>query len=83
VLLWLDMGAWPQDSRPAALEGLRVPIYFRHARADGLVPWAGAESLYAGYAGPRWHFWAAGAAHANIRSRCRAGYLRRLSRPLE
>jgi hypothetical protein len=53
------------------------------ARADDLVPWAAAQALYAGYAGPKWHFWAEGAAHANIRNRCRAEYLRRLSGSLE
>jgi alpha-beta hydrolase superfamily lysophospholipase len=84
ALLWLDTGAWLQESRPAAaLAGLRVPIYFCHAQADDLVPWAGAESMYEGYAGPKWHFWAEGATHANIRQRCRAEYLRRLSAFLE
>jgi alpha-beta hydrolase superfamily lysophospholipase len=80
AMMWLDTGAWLQDRQPAAaLEGLHVPIYFCHARADDLVPWAGAESMYEGYAGPKWHFWAEGATHANIRQRCRAEYLRRLS----
>jgi alpha-beta hydrolase superfamily lysophospholipase len=84
ALLWLDTGTWLQDRRPAAaLAGLHVPIYFCHARADDLVPWAGAESMYEGYAGPKWHFWAEGATHANIRNRCRAEYLRRLSDFLE
>jgi hypothetical protein len=41
-----------------------VPIYLCHARADGLVPWAGAEALYVDYGGPKWHFWSEGAAHA-------------------
>jgi hypothetical protein len=82
ALLWLDTGAWLQESRPAAaLAGLRVPIYFCHARADDLVP--GAESMYAGYGGPKWHFWAEGAGHADVRRRCRAEYLRRLSAFLE
>jgi pimeloyl-ACP methyl ester carboxylesterase len=85
ALLWLDTGAWLQDRRPAAaLEGLRVPIYFCHARADDLVPWAGAEAMYDGYSGPKWHFWAGdGATHADVRRRCRAEYLRRLSGFLE
>jgi hypothetical protein len=84
ALLWLDKGAWLQESRPAAaLAGLRVPIYFCHARADGLVPWAGAESMYAGCRGPKWRFWAENPAHANIRNRCRAEYLRRPSGSLE
>ncbi len=84
ALLWLDTGAWLQERRPAAaLAGLRVPIYFCHARADDLVPWAGAVAMYAGYGGPKWHFWAEGATHANIRNRCRAEYLRRLSGFLE
>jgi hypothetical protein len=83
ALLWLNTVAWLQESRPeAALAGLRVPIYFCHVRVHGLVPWAGAEALYAGYAGPKWHFWAEGVTQATVR-RCRAKYLRRPSSSLE
>jgi alpha-beta hydrolase superfamily lysophospholipase len=79
ALGWLDCGFWGQDINPVeGLAGVRVPVYFCHAREDRVVPFAEGQALYQAYAGPKWCWWVEDAAHHNIRQRHRDEYLRRL-----
>jgi fermentation-respiration switch protein FrsA (DUF1100 family) len=58
--------------------GLRVPIYFCHAREDQLVPFAEGLALYSSYAGPKDYWWVEDASHFNVRQRHPEEYARRL-----
>ena len=79
VLGWLDCGVHGQDINPVeALKGLRVPIYFCHAREDRLVPFAEGQALYDAYGGPKDCWWVADATHFNVRQRHPQEYARRL-----
>jgi fermentation-respiration switch protein FrsA (DUF1100 family) len=80
---WIDCGFHVRDINPIdRLAGVRVPIYFCHARQDELVPFAEGEALYAAYTGPKEHWWVE-ATHYNVRQRHRDEYLRRLRSFLE
>jgi pimeloyl-ACP methyl ester carboxylesterase len=80
----LDAGFRAADIHPrAALEGVRVPIYFCHARGDALIPLAEALALYDSYRGPKYCYWVEGATHHHARQRCPQEYLRRLRTFLE
>src|SRR5262249_41019797 len=68
ALGWLDCGFWGQDINPIeGLAGVRVPVYFCHAREDRVVPFAEGQALYEAYAGPKGCWWVEDAAHHNIR----------------
>jgi uncharacterized protein len=83
-LAWLDCGFCPCDVNPIEhLQGVRVPIYFCHARADELIPFTEAEALFAEYGGPKWHWWVENATHHDVRQRHRDEYLARLRGFLE
>jgi fermentation-respiration switch protein FrsA (DUF1100 family) len=83
-LAWFDCGFRASDIEPIdALNQVRVPIYFCHGERDELVPLAEGKALYAGYAGPKRHWWAANASHYHIRQGSRDEYLKQLRRFVE
>jgi alpha-beta hydrolase superfamily lysophospholipase len=76
---WLDCGLWGPAVAPLdRLRGVRVPVFFCHAQEDRLVPFSQGQLLYESYAGPKGHWWVAGASHYDVRQRHREEYLRRL-----
>jgi pimeloyl-ACP methyl ester carboxylesterase len=77
---WLDCGFWSADISPhdALARVSCVPIYFCHGVEDRLIPLSEGRDLYATYAGPKCHWWVAGASHYNVRQRNHDEYLRRL-----
>lgn len=79
VLALLDCGFRIRDVNPVeSLKKVTVPIYFCHAREDGLIPLAEGEALYAAYTGAKRKWWVEGATHYNVRQRNREEYLQRL-----
>jgi pimeloyl-ACP methyl ester carboxylesterase len=81
---WLDCGFWAPGVNPVdCLKGITVPICFCHGEHDELVPFDEGKALYTSYAGPKWHYWAEGATHYNVRQEAREEYLRRLRTFLE
>jgi fermentation-respiration switch protein FrsA (DUF1100 family) len=84
TLAWCDCGFRLRDINPIyRLHGIEVPIYFCHARQDGLIPFSEGEALYAAYRGPKWCWWVEGATHYSVRQRHRHEYQRRLRGFLE
>jgi uncharacterized protein len=78
-LVWLDCGVWGHAVNPIdRLQGLQVPICFCHGTADEVVPFGEAEALFQSYAGPKSHYWVAGASHYNVRQKANGQYLRQL-----
>ncbi len=84
LLGWADCGLWGPAVNPIdRLRQVEAPIFFCHAERDELVPLTDGQALNAAYAGPKDHWWVAGASHYNVRQRNREEYLRRLRGFLE
>ncbi len=81
---WLDCGLWAPAVNPIdRLEGVRVPVFFCHAREDELVPFSDGQALYDTYAGPKERWWVDGATHYNVRQQNAEEYKRRMKEFLE
>jgi alpha-beta hydrolase superfamily lysophospholipase len=76
---WLDCGFWAPSVNPIdRLSRTDVPIFFCHGEKDELVPVAEGQALCESYAGPKDHWWVAGASHYDVRQRNKTEYLGRL-----
>jgi alpha-beta hydrolase superfamily lysophospholipase len=79
ALARLDCGLRASDINPIeGLDKIRIPIYFCHGENDDLVPFSEGKQLYDHYAGPKHHYWVAGAGHYDVRRRNKEEYLLRL-----